>query len=392
MRGLTSTERDAMMEVPEAFLERLEAVARKVLGPRDATGEALAQRVARLSELYTRRREELASVPTAQTLAARLRFFLPRDLPKVTGPLSELAAAGALPEGRDGRWRVLDLGAGCGATTFGAALFARRLGAAEGLDVVAIDRDALALRCLAEIASEGERAGLLPMKVETRPADVGSAPEGPFDLILLGLVLNELGEDPEAKARLLSDLSRRLTDDGALIVIEPALRETSRELHAVRDLLVASPRGPHLFAPCLRGGGCPMLQTDRDWCHEDLPTSLPPSLVATARSAGLRYERLTYSYLTLRRDDRTLRSVTEGCGGEPYRVVSHPRPTKGKVELFGCGAPGRVRVARLTRHRSGDNAALDGARRGDLLCISSDHPDERGRLRVRPGDSVRKPG
>lgn len=386
MGRLTSTERSAMIEVPEAFLDRVDAVASAVLGRRDATGAELGRRVSELSELYTRERGSLEEADPAENLAARLRFYLPRDLPKVTGPLSELAAAGALPAGRDGAWRVLDLGAGCGATTFGTAAFARSHDAARRLEVVAIDRDALALRCMRELAGDAAAASLAPIEVDTRTGDLSTAPDGPFDLVLLGLVLNELGDDLDKRARLLTSLGSRLADDGAIVVIEPALRDVTRALHAVRDRIVAdSTLG--VFAPCLRGGACPMLESDRDWCHEDVPARLPERLVSVARTAGLRYERLTYSYLTLRRDSRSLREIAAGAPGEPYRLVSQPRPTKGKLEVFGCGEPGRIRIVRLRRHRSERSAALDEARRGDILAVEGS-PDDRGRLRLGPDAAV----
>jgi len=382
-----------MIEVPEEFIGRVGAVAREVLGSRDATGHALAHAVRRVSEVYTRRRDAIddeAGVGSA--LAARLRFFLPRDMPKVAGPLEELRRAGALPGRRT--WRVLDLGAGVGTTTFGTARFARERDAADALEVVAIDRDPTALEAMRAIAADAHRAGLVPIELTTHAADLRDAASlapGPFDLILLGLVLNEgRGAGTWSQRALLNE--GLLAEDGAIVVIEPALRGTSRKLHALRDAIVAQGGPLRVFAPCLRGEGCPMLESERDWCHEDMHVALPPASAEIARAAGLRWERLTYSYLTLRRDGRTLRDTLDPDAGEPYRVVSQPLPSKGKLEIFGCGAPGRVRLARLDRHRGPENSALDGADRGAILTISGASPSERGRLRVGPGATVGRSG
>ena len=371
-----------MIEVPERLIAAIDATAREVLGSADREGQALAREVARVSEVYTRRREEIATAATGPgALAARLRFFLPRDLPKVIAPLEELRRAGALPARRT--WRVLDLGAGLGTTTLGAALFATTHDVAGELEVLAIDHDAQALRILRALAARTEEAGLARVTVETRTADVRSVEAGgPYDLILLGLVVNELGAGAAERAAMLRQLAGTLSEDGSIIVIEPALRETSRALHAVRDAIVAAGAPPNVFAPCLRGGGCPMLENERDWCHEDIHVALPAQLAEVARAAGLRFERLTYSYLTLRRDGRTLRdAVAPGSGAEPWRVVSGPMPSKGKLELFACGAPGRVRLVRLDRHKSEENARLDRADRGDVLRIRG-AADERKRLRI----------
>jgi ribosomal protein RSM22 (predicted rRNA methylase) len=203
-----------------------------------------------------------------------------------------------------------------------------------------------------------------------------------FDLILLGLVLNELPADIPTRAAFLRSLIGSLAEDGSIIVIEPALRETARALHAVRDAIVAAGAPPNVFAPCLRAGTCPMLESERDWCHEDVHVALPGPVAEIARAAGLRYERLTYSYLTLRRDGRTLRDAVARAGeGEPWRVVSEPMPSKGKLELFVCGVPGRARLVRLDRHRTEANARLDRKGRGSLLRIPG-AADDRGRLRV----------
>ena len=98
----------------------------------DEWNAALIEEIRRLSLRYTRRGGDLRL--QSSELAARLRFFLPRDLPKIGGPLAELGAAGLLPPGPV--WRVLDLGAGLGATSLGVSAFARASGAAIGLHVV----------------------------------------------------------------------------------------------------------------------------------------------------------------------------------------------------------------------------------------------------------------
>src|SRR5262249_20604063 len=109
------------------------------------------------------------------------------------------------------------------------------------------------------------------------------------------------------------------------------------------------------------------------WCHEDLPVDLPPALAPIARAAGLRWQGLTFSYLVLRKDGKTL--------GAGWRVVSDPIVTKGKRELFLCGKVSpdvpaeRLRVQRLDRHTSPANAAFGELVRGD--CVSVAPPFER---------------
>lgn len=338
--------------------------------------------VAIVSDAYNRERETLLGVTTSSSdgLQARLRFYLPRDSAKILSPLGELARADLLPKRR---WRVLDLGAGLGTTTLGAARVARHLGV-PGLDVLALDRDARALDAFVEIAKEHEALGVAPIALNARALDVtrlSDLREGPFDLVLAGLVLNEL--DLETRQRVIESVAPLLAPDGAFVILEPALREITRGLHVLRDRIDAGASAIdaatdattdavtrsswNVFAPCLRRGPCPMLETERDWCHEDEPFALPPKLAAVARDASLRFERLTYAYLTLRKDGRTLRDFV---GEDARRVVSMPLVSKGKRELLVCDDAGRTLLRRLEREASDANADFGDSYRGDVLQVS----------------------
>jgi hypothetical protein len=223
------------------------------------------------------------------------------------------------------------------------------------------------------------------------------------DLVVLGQVLSELditmepGERIAEHAALVADLlDRVVAPEGALVIVEPALRNRTRHLHAVRDLLVE--RGTTVFAPCLHASRCPVLLTEGDWCHEDLPIDLPPWLVPLARAASLRFQRLTFTHLVLRKDGRRLVDQLDHAPGAPrvhLRVISELMRTKGKAEVFACTANGeRLRLRRLDRDSADTGpdaaatAAWAGLGRGDVVTVrspddaaSSDAPvDERGRI------------
>src|SRR5204863_8615054 len=161
-----------------------------------------------------------------------------------------------------------------------------------------------------------------------------SAARGPFDLVVSAHVLNELFVSegpPERRVERLAGLVRRwaerfLARDGRLILLEPALRETSRALLAVRDQLVAA--GMRVVAPRFFRGACPALALPRDWCHD------------SAREAGPggRLRRVDFSYLALAQR-ASGGGVDEGAGVDPtrLRVVSDPLPEKGRLRLFVCG-------------------------------------------------------
>jgi SAM-dependent methyltransferase len=361
---------DLVRALEPAWQDRLDAVARGRGWP-TSTDPTLGPAVAALSATYNHGDPRRAR--TRDALAARLAFSFPRDVPKAAGAVRELVAAGLLAVPADRPLRVLDLGAGFGAMHHGVARALESAGQTPRLAVTAVDADANALAAAAELADptwtfRSTVGGLAP---------VG----GRHDLVVLGQVLAEDDAEPAVHAALIERLLAQSVDPGgSLVIVEPALRERTRHLHAVRAALIAGGRRP--FAPCLHARDCPMLATPRDWCHEDLPVDLPDWLVPVARAAGLRWERLTFAYLVVRPDGASLRDRLP-IGPRCVRAVSNPLISKGKSELFVCGdgaQPGE-RVMRLDREKSDANATWNSAARGDILAI----PDGN---RVRTADPV----
>lgn len=269
---------------------------------------------------------------------------------------------------------MLDLGAGLGATTLGVAAFARSLGGIERLEVLASDHDARALDLFRVMAAESGRGILadvaVPIDLETRALDLeAGAPQlsGPFDVVVLGLVLNELfldrspDEAVTLRAALVRSLLDRLSAEGVLVVLEPALADTARGLQKVRDVLAPV---VNVVAPCVDRAACPLLLRERDWCHEDLPLALPPALATLARSAGLRFEGASYAYLALSARPRTLAGALGAT--RPARVVGGPIVEKGRRELQLCRSGRIVRLNVLDRD---PDRALDAAARGTVLDL-----------------------
>ncbi len=371
--------RAATLAIEGAWLSAIDQAARTLLGHDDRVGEALSREVALLSEVYTRERTEIRR--SAVQLAARLRFFLPRDLAKVTRPIRELGLA------RRDVLRVLDLGAGLGTTSLGVARVAKKLDLASRLEVVAVEREPRLLdvmRFLASRTGQGELADVsVPISLETREMDLERldprAFRGPFDLVVLGLALNELFTDRDERIELRAELLERfaslLSPDGALLVIEPALRASTRELMAVRDQLVQR-AVVSVIAPCTAEGSCPLLRRERDWCHADDDLTLPEPLAEIAKGAGLRWEGLSYSYLAI----ATGRRAMSG-----YRVVGGPVVSKGRSELHLCRAPSLVRLSVLGRDEE-ETAQLEGVRRGAILALD---PEPAVDAKVRAGRDAR---
>lgn len=338
--------------------------ARAVLGDAPLATGPLVRAIVDRSLRYTSEREHLTSPgdPTGD-LAARAVFFTIADAMKIALPLAELAGRGALPARRP--LRVVDLGAGCGAMCLGlVAALAGETGLS--LELALVDRDAAALAIAAAAVRDlAARSGLAGVAVTTRAADALAAPLGEADLVVMGSLLNELA--PGSALALALRALGAIADDGAVIAIEPALRDTSRALHEVRDAILARGIG-HVFAPCTRRGApCPALADPDDWCHEDRPLELPPRTAELARLTHLRDGGMKLSYLVLRA--RPLALVPEG--GAAWRVVGVPRPEKGKLEVIGCSDRGWAPIRLLRRHRSPANRAIERATRGDVLVVDA---------------------
>ncbi len=359
--------------------------ARKQLRPADLARKPLVRAITERTALYTTERDELAAVArTAMPgidLAARALFFSVADAAKISIPLSELAARNCLPTSAS--WKVLDLGAGAGAMGLGLLSFLAdsHPGLAVHFDAVDLDAGALsiysgAVHALAE--SELDLGALSIRTIESSAANY-QANSGHYDLVVLGSMLNELSE--RERIALGARAMEAVAPGGALIIVEPALRETSRALHRVRDSLVAA--GTNIFAPCTHSQAhCPALLDERDWCHEDRAVVLPSRARQMAQTTGLRDGGLKFSYLVARHTDEPLVVVEDG--EIALRVVGQPQRGKGQRECFVCGPDlGRRKLRLLKRNRSSKNRVLERAHRGDVLVAKDTvMPPEDERLEI----------
>ncbi|CAN5299657.1 hypothetical protein BH09MYX1_BH09MYX1_55990 [soil metagenome] len=338
-----------------------------------------------LVELSRDYNERGTTASRPEILAARLLSSVVRAVPKNALAVRELCATGLLELTPERALRVLDLGAGLGASTIGLAAALGRAGGHGTIDALLVDVDAAALSIAKDLAVQWPMDGDVRLVAQTLRASVPLVSSdvfdrAPYDVILVGQVLSELDRDASDAVRAerhgawLTKLLGALTENGTLVVIEPALLERTRHLHRVREHVRA-----HVFAPCLHHDTCPMLADERDWCHEDRPIDLPAFAEPLARAAGLRWQGLTFSYLLLRRDAATLRASLGGTG--TYRLVESPRVTKGKRELTLCHGPILTRAMRLDRDAQKNEVVMRAAR-GDVLRVVLTPGADESRARI----------
>lgn len=354
----------------------------KVSPERDFHRGGLAQAVVTLSRLFTTERATLSQhyLDDPAHASAYLSYFLPVNLSKVQVLLAELAENNGL-ETSDRPMAVLDLG--CGPGTGSLALldwfWHRKPEQARALSVLASDVSSAPLQDATKlweaycrevgIASTGLRSvqGNLehPLKGELGKQIVRG---GPYDLMIMANCLNELCpssvDPPMERAAVIEQLLPFLALHGTIMIIEPALRQTARGLHQVRNYLLKKGLCT-VYSPCLHEGGCPALDNPDDWCHEERPWQTPPTIAALDREVGFIKDALKFSYLLLRTDGRTIATRSP----QTFRVVSELRELKGEKRAWLCNETGRPEVGRLDRKASPYNEALDSWHRGDIVQI-----------------------
>ena len=367
---------------PAGLSSKILNILEKVLPDREFRGEVLAQAVVNLSRLYTTARSLLPPryLDDPAHAAAYLSYFLPVNLSKIQVLLDELPNdhISKIP---DRPMAVLDLGCGPGTGSLAMLdwLWHRSPERAKTVSVLAADSSPASLQDAKRlweaycqevgISTSGLRCieGNLehPLKGDLGKQIVRG---GPYDLIIMANCLNELfatATDPPAeRAAVIGQLLPFLAPHGSIMIIEPALRQTARALHQMRNYLLKQGLCT-VYSPCLHEAACPALDHPDDWCHEERPWQTPPAIAALDRDVGFIKDALKFSYLLLRTDGRTIVPRSP----QTFRVVSELRELKGEKRAWLCNETGRPEVGRLDRKASPHNEALDSWHRGAIVQI-----------------------
>jgi len=367
---------------PASLSSEILKVLAKISPERNLRGEALAQAVVNLSRLFTTARPSLPPryLDDPAHAAAYLSYFLPVNLSKIQVVLNELSSDNS-QEKLDRPMAVLDLGCGPGTGSLALLdwLWHRSPERAKSVSVLAADISETSLRdterlwkaYCQEVGISGANLRCVEGNLEhPLKGDLGKqiVRTGPYDLIILANCLNELfstaANPPAERAAVVGQLLPFLSTHGTIMIVEPALRQTARALHQMRNHLLTQGLCT-VYSPCLHEGACPALDHPDDWCHEERPWQTPQAIVSVDREVGFIKDALKFSYLLLRTDSRTI--VTRSP--QTFRVVSELRELKGEKRAWLCNETGRPEVGRLDRKASPHNAALDSWHRGAIVQI-----------------------
>lgn len=183
-----------------------------------------------------------------------------------------------------------------------------------------------------------------------------------YDIISASNVLNELPKLSMRVALLAELLGHNLAKQGRMILIEPALQKTARDLQRIRDELVVENKCATVEAPCLHQEICPLNQINlRDWCHFYLSWEMPKFIEELNQIIGRKNDWLKMAYLVLKPVQKIRRDPFQ------WRVISNGMKSQGKREIVLCGPQGRSGLMRLDRDASRKNAELEKMQRGDLV-------------------------
>ena len=382
--------------------------------------KTIASDVIQLSNFFTKDREVLPPqyLNNKRLRRAYILYFLPSNIYKIHLPLKELSLHPKKILSKK-ELKILDLGSGPGTTILGILDFFSNQKKRPSLEFTAIDsvaenlsiakdlfklftplhpecptlhgmngklksslkmphpsKTVLTLNQVQGIQGRGVTgfteninidASLKTFKINIEKA--GTIPQDTYDIIILSNILNELsyGDNKRIAERvsfLNTIIDKFLTPDGSCIIIEPALRETTREMLEIRDSLVKN--GFKIYSPCLMNQPCPALLNPKDWCHEDIPWIPPVIIKEIDKLTGLRKDSLKFSYLVLRKDKLSLTDVLEK---NSYRIVSEPLISKGKIEFFICGNRGRQLITRLDKDKTPSNIQFQELQRGDIVTF-----------------------
>jgi SAM-dependent methyltransferase len=341
-----------------------------------------------------------------ELLSAYLDFYWPVSREQARHALALSARMNRLRAGSPFSFlRVIDAGSGPGPV---AAAFAE----AGAVELTLLDRSPRALElALREIPRRSVHPGQsieapggtgAPV-MHALSCDIADPPEdriplwGAADCVSFGHSLNELfaGESGRIEKRfaLLERYGRALVPGGTILVIEPALLSTSRDLLELRNLLVS--RGWTVLAPCpgREKESCPALDAGPSHtCHEEVSWEIPARVASLAASLGIDKESVKMTWFLFAPPGYAAAKQAPSVELDVWRVVSDPMLNKaGRCRRLLCGSAGRIPLSVRDGSPEARSSGFDELRRGDLVILAGTETRENG-MGVCPGTRISAAG
>jgi ribosomal protein RSM22 (predicted rRNA methylase) len=274
---------------------------------------------------------------------------------------------------------VLDAGCGEGAGMYGLyhALSSNKTGGRYCLTGIDVSKSMLTRSAtLGNLISKKNN----DCAVEHKQADINadifktlSASSQRYDIIVFSNSLIEI-----IKTKMLSLSFDKafacMTDRGALVVIEPALKDCARRLMGLRNIIARDAKY-RVVLPCSHNDGCPLLAVEdrEEWCHFSVPWQPPEYLLNLNQGLNREIDMLKFSCLVLSKP------APKDAMPSGHVVISRLIHEKGKRKLFLCTPAGRVEVYRQDKEKSKSNQLFDSIISGDTIAIEK-HVEKRPNL------------
>jgi hypothetical protein len=329
----------------------------------DEALERMTPAVAHLSDLFTTERPDKKFpdyFADPRLLAAYGVFFLPQSFTRTSIALAQTCGlrgwkpSNAIPA-------ILDLGSGPGSCGVAAAYRLRQAGIKK-IKLHGVDKSPCALASMESFAQAtlGE-----DVETKTRIGDASRPetwPEGPFDLIVAGFVMNEMPQlDQAALLRWFGELKARLAPGGLILILEPALRITAERLQKLSDEVASGVMTR--IAPELDALPDPQLGPGEHWSHETRAWKAPVSTEFVNRHLHRDLREVRFSFAAF--SEAPLTPLPLGLS----RLISDVQIIKGLLRFITIreGAIESVEVPTrgLSKHEVKKLAATFG--RGDIV-------------------------
>ncbi len=390
-----------MLEIPkfyESFLAKVSDV--NLNSPRQL--KKVAEVVSAMSEYFTRKnlRKEFVFydyLSNGEVQKGYLVYFTTTNLLKVHVPLNEIAYSGFF-KGKN-KFEILDIGTGLGTVVMGTIIWMHEnIKYFKNVEVnfVALDKVEQNIRKFQDnldiFLSElrGHYSQTIKINVEPAIFDIEHAFEmfhKRFDLITVANTLNEVVY--EKRNKLLRLINAGIKDDGFVILIEPALMVTSRDLLDFRDKMLK--QGFYIYSPCLRNLNCPALETEKDWCHTEVEWKRPEFIRQIDLASGNYRKTLKFSYIVASKRDVNLIDyiIGERNFKDYFRVVSQLIVEKGKKHCYLCNELGRLHCIKLDRVDSPQNEVFDEIERYEIIELKNFEKSGE-KIKIKPDTQVQK--
>ncbi len=205
--------------------------------------------------------------------------------------------------------------------------------------------------------------------------------DGVYDIIVLSHSLNELwknaGNALERRTAFLKKLASFLGSGGILLVSEPALLLTSRNLICVRDNLVQD--GFSVISPCLTSHVCPISESgSQQTCHAEIPWQPVEPVASIARLAKLDRQSVKMTYMAFCKDDVFPKNGRgQALCKSGYTVVSDGMLNKsGRIRYLLCDGDRRIACSAKKGDAHAQNIGFFSLSRYDYVELEK--PELRG--------------